>query len=43
MKRIVLAAVAILTLVAGIGYYLWGGRTAAGPPPVPAELTDPPA
>ncbi len=45
MKRIVLAAVAVLTLVAGIGYYLWGGRTAAGSPPplVPAELSDPPA
>jgi tetratricopeptide (TPR) repeat protein len=44
MKRIVLAAVAILAVVAGIGYYLWGSRGTAGPPPpVPAELTDPPA
>ncbi len=44
MKRIVLAAVAILALVVGIGYYLWGGRIAAGPPPpVPTGLTDPPA
>ncbi len=45
MKRIVLATVAVLTLVAGLGYYLWAGRgSAASPPPsVPAEVTDPPA
>ena len=43
MKRIVFAAVAVLAAAAGIGYYLWAGRGVAGPPPpIPAELTDPP-
>ena len=44
MKRIVFVAAVVLAAIAGIGYYLWAGRGAAGPPPpVPAELTDPPA
>ena len=45
MRRTVLAAAAVLAVAAVIGYYLWAGRGAAGPapPPVPAELTDPPA
>jgi tetratricopeptide (TPR) repeat protein len=42
MKRTLLAAAA---LAAGIGFYLWAGRETAAtpPPPVPAELTDPPS
>jgi tetratricopeptide (TPR) repeat protein len=45
MKRTVLAASAALVAAAGIGYYLWAGRGAAGlpPPPVPDGLSDPPA
>ena len=35
--------VILLAAVAGIGYFLWAGRVGAEPPPVPAELTDPPA
>jgi tetratricopeptide (TPR) repeat protein len=43
MKRTVFVAVAVLGAAAGIGYYLWAGRGAVGPPPpVPAEFTDPP-
>jgi tetratricopeptide (TPR) repeat protein len=43
-RRTVLAAVAVVIAAAGIGYYLWAGRGAAGPqpPPLPAALTDPP-
>src|SRR5438094_6294884 len=42
--RILLAAVVVLA-AAAIGYYLWAGRVAPGPPPppIPAGLTDPPA
>jgi tetratricopeptide (TPR) repeat protein len=45
MKRTALAFAAVLAAAAGIGYFVWAGRTAAGPPPppVPVELTDPPA
>jgi tetratricopeptide (TPR) repeat protein len=46
VRRTVLAAAAVLLVAAaGIGYYLWAGRGAAGPapPPVPDALTDPPA
>jgi tetratricopeptide (TPR) repeat protein len=45
MKRTVLVAAAVLAMAAGsVGYYLWVGRAEASPPPpVPAELTDPPA
>ena len=41
MKRTALAATLVLAASAGIGYFVWAGRIAAGPPPVPAELTDP--
>jgi tetratricopeptide (TPR) repeat protein len=45
MKRTVLAIAAVMAVAAGIGYYLWVGRDAPGPPvpSIPAELTDPPA
>jgi tetratricopeptide (TPR) repeat protein len=42
-RRSVLAAVVVLAVAAGVGYYLWAGRGAGPPPPVPDELTDPPA
>jgi tetratricopeptide (TPR) repeat protein len=44
MKRTVRLA-ALLAVAAGLGYYLWASRGASGspPPPVPAEVTDPPA
>ena len=43
MRRIIFAAAVVLAAAAGIGYCLWAGRGAAGPPPpVPAQLTDPP-
>jgi tetratricopeptide (TPR) repeat protein len=42
--RTILVAVPVLAAAAGIGYYLWVARRAVEPPPpVPAELTDPPA
>jgi tetratricopeptide (TPR) repeat protein len=45
VRRTILAVAIVLVAAAGIGYYLWPSRGAAGPPPppVPAELTDPPA
>jgi tetratricopeptide (TPR) repeat protein len=42
MKRIVLAVV-LVAAAGSVGYYLWFGRGAAEPPPVPDGLTDPPA
>ncbi len=44
-RRTILVAATVLAAAAGVGYYLWAGRGAVGPPPppVPAELTDPPA
>jgi tetratricopeptide (TPR) repeat protein len=42
-RRLVILIIILLIAVAGIGYYLWAGRRGAEPPPVPAELTDPPA
>ncbi len=45
MRRFSLPAAFLLVSAVGIGYYLWAGRGATGslPPPVPTELTDPPA
>jgi tetratricopeptide (TPR) repeat protein len=44
VRRTVLTITVVLVAAAGIGYYLWASRGAVGPPPpVPAELTDPPA
>src|SRR5439155_22076602 len=45
VRRIVLASAIVLVAAAGIGYYLWANRVAAGPPPppIPDGLTDPPA
>jgi tetratricopeptide (TPR) repeat protein len=45
VRRIVLPAAIVLAAAAGIGYYLWANRGAAGPspPPIPDALTDPPA
>src|SRR4051794_28203836 len=44
-RRTLLVAASVLAASAGIGYYVWVERGAVGPPPppVPAELTDPPA
>jgi tetratricopeptide (TPR) repeat protein len=42
-RRHVVILVILVAAVAGIGYFLWARRVGAEPPPVPAELTDPPA
>jgi tetratricopeptide (TPR) repeat protein len=43
-RSTILVAIAVVAVAAGIGYYLWVNREVVGPPPpVPAELTDPPA
>jgi tetratricopeptide (TPR) repeat protein len=41
-RRLVILVI-LLAVLAGIGYFRWVGRMGPEPPPVPAELTDPPA
>ena len=42
MNRTAIAVAAMLATSAGLVYFVWAGHGAAGPPPVPVEVTDPP-